>query len=103
MINIKYTEIFFIIVQLLNDRKNTVYTKMFGRQGGLSSSSGSGSNLVEFRAGRMNLIGKMVHPDTRKGLVYLTQSDDGLMHFCWKDRTTGKVGGVCVCVSFWCN
>ncbi|XP_023291018.2 proteasomal ubiquitin receptor ADRM1 homolog isoform X2 [Lucilia cuprina] len=64
---------------------------MFGRQSGLSSSGGSGSNLVEFRAGRMNLIGKMVHPDTRKGLVYLTQSDDGLMHFCWKDRTTGKV------------
>ncbi|XP_065366989.1 proteasomal ubiquitin receptor ADRM1 homolog isoform X2 [Calliphora vicina] len=64
---------------------------MFGRQSGLSSSGGSGSNLVEFRAGRMNLIGKMVHPDTRKGLVYLTQGDDGLMHFCWKDRTTGKV------------
>ena len=64
---------------------------MFGRQSGLSNSGGSGSNLVEFRAGRMNLIGKMVHPDTRKGLVYLTQSDDGLMHFCWKDRTTGKV------------
>ncbi|KAM7345458.1 regulatory particle non-ATPase 13 isoform 2-T3 [Cochliomyia hominivorax] len=64
---------------------------MFGRQSGLSNSGGSGSNLVEFRAGRMNLIGKMVHPDTRRGLVYLTQSDDGLMHFCWKDRTTGKV------------
>lgn len=69
------------------------YTKMFGRQSGLSSSGGSGSNLVEFRAGRMNLIDKMVHPDTRKGLVYLTQGDDGLMHFCWKDRTTGKVIG----------
>lgn len=64
---------------------------MFGRQSGLNNSGGSGSNLVEFRAGRMNLIGKMVHPDTRKGLVYLTQSEDGLMHFCWKDRTTGKV------------
>ena len=44
---------------------------MFGRQ---SMSSGGGGNLVEFRAGRMNMIGKMVHPDTRKGLVYLTQS-----------------------------
>ncbi|XP_061399995.1 proteasomal ubiquitin receptor ADRM1 homolog [Musca vetustissima] len=63
---------------------------MFGRQS-LGSGSSNGSNLVEFRAGRMNLIGKMVHPDTRKGLVYLTQSEDGLMHFCWKDRTTGKV------------
>ncbi|KAH8290507.1 hypothetical protein KR054_003714 [Drosophila jambulina] len=63
---------------------------MFGRQSGLGSSSNS-SNLVEFRAGRMNMVGKMVHPDTRKGLVYMTQSDDGLMHFCWKDRTSGKV------------
>ncbi|XP_033152614.1 proteasomal ubiquitin receptor ADRM1 homolog isoform X1 [Drosophila mauritiana] len=63
---------------------------MFGRQSGLGSSSNS-SNLVEFRAGRMNMVGKMVHPDPRKGLVYMTQSDDGLMHFCWKDRTSGKV------------
>lgn len=65
---------------------------MFGRQGGLSGSSGgTGSSLVEFRAGRMNMVGKMVHPDVRKGLVYLNQSEDGLMHFCWKDRVTGKV------------
>ncbi|XP_034479454.1 proteasomal ubiquitin receptor ADRM1 homolog isoform X1 [Drosophila innubila] len=62
---------------------------MFGRQSGLGSSNSS--NLVEFRAGRMNMVGKMVHPDARKGLVYMTQSDDGLMHFCWKDRTSGKV------------
>ncbi|KAH8297080.1 hypothetical protein KR044_004608 [Drosophila immigrans] len=62
---------------------------MFGRQSGLGNSNSS--NLVEFRAGRMNMVGKMVHPDARKGLVYMTQSDDGLMHFCWKDRTSGKV------------
>ncbi|XP_017864946.1 PREDICTED: proteasomal ubiquitin receptor ADRM1 homolog isoform X2 [Drosophila arizonae] len=62
---------------------------MFGRQSGLGSSNSS--NLVEFRAGRMNMVGKMVHPDARKGLVYMTQSDDGLMHFCWKDRTSGKI------------
>ncbi|XP_039968344.1 proteasomal ubiquitin receptor ADRM1 homolog [Bactrocera neohumeralis] len=65
---------------------------MFGRQSGIGGgNTSSSSNLVEFRAGRMNMIGKMVHPDARKGLVYLTQSEDGLMHFCWKDRTTGKV------------
>ncbi|GAB0099390.1 Proteasomal ubiquitin receptor ADRM1 homolog [Sergentomyia squamirostris] len=57
--------------------------------GGLSSTNNS-RHLVEFRAGRMNMVGKMVHPDTRKGLVYLYQSDDGLIHFCWKDRTTGN-------------
>ncbi|XP_064080426.1 proteasomal ubiquitin receptor ADRM1-B-like isoform X2 [Macrobrachium nipponense] len=35
--------------------------------------------------------GQMVHPDKRKGQVYLYQADDSLMHFCWKDRTTGTV------------
>lgn len=39
----------------------------------------------------MNMVGKMVHPDTRKGLVYVYQAEDGLIHFCWKDRTTGNV------------
>jgi len=48
-------------------------------------------NLVEFRAGKMNLRGKMVHPDKRKGQVYVYQSEDSLMHFCWKDRTKGTV------------
>lgn len=33
----------------------------------------------------------MVHPDKRKGLLYLYQSEDSLMHFCWKDRHTGKL------------
>lgn len=33
----------------------------------------------------------MVYPDTRKGLLYVYQSDDSLMHFCWQDRTTGIV------------
>lgn len=51
-------------------------------------------NLVEFKAGRMNLKGKMVHPDKRKGLVYVYQSEDSLMHFCWKDRSNGLVEDV---------
>lgn len=48
-------------------------------------------NLVEFKAGKMTLKDKMVQPDKRKGLVYVYQSEDSLMHFCWKDRTTGIV------------
>jgi len=48
-------------------------------------------NLVEFKAGKMTLKEKMVQPDKRKGLVYVYQSEDSLMHFCWKDRTSGIV------------
>lgn len=62
---------------------------IFGSSSGMSS--GGNRHLVEFRAGRMNLVNKMVHPDNRKGMVYVYQADDGLIHFCWKDRTTGNV------------
>ncbi|KAK9504779.1 hypothetical protein O3M35_008967 [Rhynocoris fuscipes] len=62
-------------------------TALFGNT---SSRSGS-KNLVEFKAGKMTMKGKMVHPDKRKGLVYIYQSEDSLMHFCWKDRNTGSV------------
>ena len=30
----------------------------------------------------------MVHPETRKGLVYVHQTDDSLIHFCWKERSS---------------
>jgi len=39
----------------------------------------------------MHLKGTTVTADKRKGFLYLHQSDDSLMHFCWKDRTTGIV------------
>uniref|UniRef100_A0A8C9S877 ADRM1 26S proteasome ubiquitin receptor n=1 Tax=Scleropages formosus TaxID=113540 RepID=A0A8C9S877_SCLFO len=58
----------------------------------VSGSRGTSSkNLVEFRAGKMSLKGSTVTPDKRKGLVYIQQTDDSLIHFCWKDRTTGNV------------
>ncbi|MCL4131497.1 UNVERIFIED_CONTAM: hypothetical protein GTU68_006862 [Idotea baltica] len=56
-----------------------------------NTSRSTSKNLVEFKAGKMFMKGKMVHPDKRKGLVYVYQSDDTLMHFCWKDRTSGTV------------
>ncbi|XP_018393881.1 PREDICTED: proteasomal ubiquitin receptor ADRM1 homolog isoform X2 [Cyphomyrmex costatus] len=58
---------------------------------GNNASRGASKNLVEFKAGKMTVKGKMVYPDTRKGQLYVYQSDDSLMHFCWKDRTTGVV------------
>lgn len=65
---------------------------LFGNVSGRSQSK----NLVEFRAGKMYLRDKMVHPDKRKGMAYVFQSDDSLMHFCWKDRTKGTVEDVCI-------
>ncbi|KAL3889213.1 hypothetical protein ACJMK2_001560 [Sinanodonta woodiana] len=58
---------------------------------GTANGRSQNKNLVEFRAGKMYMKGKMVHPDKRKGQVYIYQSEDSLMHFCWKDRTNGNV------------
>ncbi|XP_078111753.1 proteasomal ubiquitin receptor ADRM1-B-like isoform X2 [Sander vitreus] len=58
----------------------------------VSGSRGSSSKyLVEFRAGKMTMKGSTVTPDKRKGQVYIQQTDDSLIHLCWKDRTTGNV------------
>lgn len=40
----------------------------------------------------MLIRGQMVIPDKRKGKIEVNQSpDDQLMHFKWKDRSTGQV------------
>ncbi len=39
---------------------------------------------------KVNMMGGQVTPDKRKGLVSLYQ-DDQLMHFTWKDRSTGTL------------
>jgi len=56
---------------------------LFGGTTGRSQSK----NLVEFRAGKMTMKGRTVYPDKRKGTVYIYQSDDSLMHFCWRERS----------------
>lgn len=74
---------------LLTDLKMPAGTALFG-----SSSRNQSKNLLEFKAGKMSMKGKTVHPDKRKGLVYIYQSEDSLMHFCWKDRSSGTVEDV---------
>ncbi|KAJ3342667.1 adhesion regulating molecule 1 [Gonapodya sp. JEL0774] len=49
------------------------------------------TNIVEFKAGKLYRDGSMLKPDPRRGLVYLYKSDDGLLHFVWKDRKTNAV------------
>lgn len=69
------------------------------------SRGSSNKYLVEFRAGKMSLKGTTVTPDKRKGLVYIQQTDDSLIHFCWKDRTSGNVEDVSVlsCMASGCQ
>ncbi|KAI1317304.1 hypothetical protein EDD11_008673 [Mortierella claussenii] len=49
-------------------------------------------HLLEFKAGRcFRTTGtNTVKPDPTKGQVYLND-EDGLMHFYWKNRTTGEI------------
>ncbi|KAK3864840.1 hypothetical protein Pcinc_029503 [Petrolisthes cinctipes] len=74
------------LVALLIEVPINMSSALFG-----ASTRSSSKNLVEFRCGKMYLKGQMVHPDKRKGQLYLYQADDSLMHFCWKDRGTGTV------------
>ena len=69
---------------------------------GNSSSRSQSKNLVEFRAGKMTMDGNMVTADKRKGLVYIHQSSDSLIHFCWKDRQSGHVDDV-ILIFCWSN
>lgn len=48
--------------------------------------------LHSFKAGKLSRVEgtKKVKPDARKGLVYLQEIDE-LLHFYWKDRSTGIV------------
>ncbi|XP_019758008.1 proteasomal ubiquitin receptor ADRM1 homolog isoform X2 [Dendroctonus ponderosae] len=64
---------------------------LFGSGAAGPGSTGGNKHLIEVKAGKMFMKGVMVHPEKRKGLIYIYQSEESLMHFCWQDRTTGTV------------
>uniref|UniRef100_A0A1I8INS4 RPN13_C domain-containing protein n=2 Tax=Macrostomum lignano TaxID=282301 RepID=A0A1I8INS4_9PLAT len=70
-------------------RQSTMSHALFAGSGG--SVAPASRYLVEFKAGKMTLQDGWVRPINKKGMVYVHQSDDNLMHFCWKDRTSGLV------------
>jgi len=49
--------------------------------------------LLGFKAGRAFRRGttNFVDPNPTKGAVILTMGEDGLLHFTWKNRTTGDI------------
>ncbi|GMR42385.1 hypothetical protein PMAYCL1PPCAC_12580 [Pristionchus mayeri] len=61
------------------------------------AAGGNNGYLVEFKAGRSNIQPgatpdkRKVVADKTKGLVFIKQSEDRLMHFCWKNRESGAV------------
>ena len=46
----------------------------------------SSKNLIEFRAGQVNLNQNKAVACKQKGLVYLKLGSDNLVHFCWQNR-----------------
>lgn len=89
-VSLSLNQIFVAVCNLILS-SNRIKMPTGGALFGSSSSRSQSKNLVEFKAGKMTMKGKMVHPDKRKGLLYVYQSEDSLMHFCWKDRQTGTV------------
>ncbi|EDV34452.2 uncharacterized protein Dana_GF21327 [Drosophila ananassae] len=56
-----------------------------------SSTLDPSENLIEYKAGRMVLQGKMVQPDDRKGLLFVRRSAGNQVHIHWMDRHSGDI------------
>ena len=56
--------------------------------------------ILAFKAGRAlrRDSSNFVDPKADKGAIILYDGEDDLLHFVWKDRTTGNVGEVCIAV-----
>ncbi|KAI7901249.1 proteasome complex subunit Rpn13 ubiquitin receptor-domain-containing protein [Cokeromyces recurvatus] len=57
----------------------------------LFAAAARSSHLVEFNAGKCIIEGRLIKPDTRKGMIYMEQGEDQLLHFYWKERQNESV------------
>ncbi|TKR89233.1 hypothetical protein L596_013369 [Steinernema carpocapsae] len=70
---------------------------LFAPKQGAPTSDGGSGHLVEFKAGRAFLEpgstpdSRKVVSDKTKGMVFIKQTSDQLIHFCWKNRETNAV------------
>ncbi|CAO3684023.1 unnamed protein product [Umbelopsis vinacea] len=48
-------------------------------------------HLIEFNAGKCIRNGSQLKPDLRKGVIFMDQSDDQLMHLYWKERVGSTI------------
>jgi hypothetical protein len=51
----------------------------------------SGTKLLSFRAGKMNMSGTTVTADPTKGLIELYRDPDQMVYFVWRSRATNNV------------
>ncbi|EGT50959.1 hypothetical protein CAEBREN_24903 [Caenorhabditis brenneri] len=68
----------------------------------------SSGHIAEFKAGRSRLepgsggdATKKVFAEAAKGLVFIKQSNDMLVHFCWKNREKTLLSSLNVYASLW--
>lgn len=70
---------------------------MFSNARGAPAGGAGAAHMVEFKAGRSFLQPgsapnkKKVVGEKTKGMVFVKQSNDQLIHFCWKNRETGAI------------
>jgi hypothetical protein len=73
------------------DRRPLLFLSSKSKQAGAFQSEWNvryGKLIASETTGKCGYEGTTVTPDTRRGLLYLDQQDDGLLHLYWKDRKT---------------
>ena len=57
--------------------------------------------LVEFNAGRCQVVSREVRPLREKGHLAVLQIHDNLLQFIWRDRATNQIVWVCTYINIY--